>query len=347
MGQMHLKYWSRVAGTEIIALADLRPQLLQLAADKFAIPLRYPSHSDLIKNPDIEAVVVATRRYNNAYVSKDCLAAGKHVFSEKPLAMTMDQATSLVALADENNRHLIVGYQRRHDAGTQIAYNTFEQLVRTGELGKVTFVKARNFSGKDRLNDNDYVMSAEKRPEGFKWPSAPDWLPSQYHHTYDLFVNVFSHDLNIFKSFIKKMPKVKYVNFDYSQGFVFVLDYNDFLLSCTGGFNEQLKPEEKGEWDESLEIFFEKGRLDIQFAPPLIHTLSTHVELTRFGKGSEILSDGKNQRPAFELQSAAFIEAMTDSQKSITNAKDAIDDLLVTELIWKHYISTRSKRASN
>jgi predicted dehydrogenase len=339
VGQMHISHWSKVPNCEVVALAELRPQLRNLVVDKFAIPQSYDSHAELIANPNIDAVVVVTRRHNTAAVVDSCLRAGKHVFSEKPMAKTADQANQLAQTANQMGLTYSIGYQRRHDAGTQIAKKKFDELMRTGELGKVTLVQTWNFTGQDRqLNASNSLMTKEERPSGLFWQQIPEWLPKQYEDAYDRFINVSCHDVNMLRYFFKQNPKVKFADISRKQGWVVIFDYGEFLSTFVGGVNELNDGGKPGEWDEGLEIIFEKGRLYIKFSPPLIHDICTRVELSKNGQEKDILCDGYNQTPAFELQAKNFLQSVIQKQKPLTSGFDAQEDLQTIQEIWQQFL---------
>ena len=92
VGQMHLQHWLQLKNCKVVALSDLRPNLLAQVGKKYNISKLYNNHIELLANSEIEVVVVVTHRNNTASVVYDCLQSGKHVFSEKAIARTVEQA---------------------------------------------------------------------------------------------------------------------------------------------------------------------------------------------------------------------------------------------------------------
>jgi predicted dehydrogenase len=68
---------------------------------------------EMIGDPDVDAVVIATRHIDHAALAIDALAAGKHVFCEKPLALTSDELDAAMAAARAAPGTLLVGFNRR------------------------------------------------------------------------------------------------------------------------------------------------------------------------------------------------------------------------------------------
>ncbi len=343
VGQMHIRHWSGIPGCEIVAVADLRPRLKNLVAEKYGIPLQYDSHKDLLKNSEIEAVAVVVRRNNTAAVVYDCLSAGKHVFSEKPMAKTLDQAVKLADAAESNGLVYSIGYQRRHDAGTLIGRKKLEELLTTRELGKVSMVRSWNFTGQDRIQGQE-IMTDEDRPPGVFWEQTPSWLPDSMQHAYDRFINVYSHDVNMIRSLFGRTPRIEYINLENSQGLAGVFDFGDFLCVLEGGLNELNTWQERGEWDEGVEIFFERGRLIIKFAPPLIHDQCSRVELIK-GKEKTVLCSGTGNTPAFQLEAEDFVSAVRNNSEPMTSGRQAVEDSSFIESLWRHYLSRKGAPA--
>src|SRR5262249_49250885 len=87
IGQLaHLMNYVEIRECRVLALAEYRPDLRRRVAQRYDIPRTYATHHELLEDADVEAVVVVTPRPYTAPVVLDCLKAGKHVISEKPMA---------------------------------------------------------------------------------------------------------------------------------------------------------------------------------------------------------------------------------------------------------------------
>lgn len=100
---------------------------------------------------DIHAVVIATPAETHYALAKQAIEAGRDVFVEKPLALTVEQGASLVQLAHQQGRILMVGHVLEyHPAIVRLA-----ELVRLGELGKLHYIYSNRLSlGKIRREEN-------------------------------------------------------------------------------------------------------------------------------------------------------------------------------------------------
>ena len=93
---------------------------------------------------EIEAVAVSADFALQGEIAKDLLSAGKCVFMEKPMAVSVKQAESLLETAKSTNTKLMVGYMKRYDAGNELVKLNVAQFRQTKELGHITLpVKIR------------------------------------------------------------------------------------------------------------------------------------------------------------------------------------------------------------
>jgi predicted dehydrogenase len=116
-----------------VAIAESHAGRAKEAADRFKIARSYAHYRDLLDQPDIDAVTVALPNHLHAPVAIDALLAGKHVFLEKPMAVTAREAARIVEAAKKARRTLMVGQGLRFNRHTQMA----RLLIERGELGEV------------------------------------------------------------------------------------------------------------------------------------------------------------------------------------------------------------------
>ena len=145
-----------------MALAELRPGLAKLVAARWNIPRVYAGHRELLADPDVDAVVVVTQRSQTAAIVADALRAGKHVLSEKPMALSSVDGAALVELARDRGLVYAVGYMKRYDRGVAIARERIAQWRSDGRAGAMLLVRARMDGGDDCAGD-DWLMTTEPR----------------------------------------------------------------------------------------------------------------------------------------------------------------------------------------
>ena len=119
--------------TKSLHIAEIRPERLAEVAKATGAKSAVADYRELLGNPDIEAVYISATPETTHYpIARDCLAAGKHVFLEKPIAMELSEADELIGLARKKSLKFTIGYSQRFNP--KFAY--VRQSVRNGTIGK-------------------------------------------------------------------------------------------------------------------------------------------------------------------------------------------------------------------
>ncbi len=114
-------------------LAETRPERLEEMARKTNAKSRTGNYKDLLGNPEIEAVYVSATPEDTHYpMTRDFLAAGKHVFLEKPIALELSEADELIKLSKKNKLKFTIGYSQRFNP--KFAY--VRRSIRDGSIGR-------------------------------------------------------------------------------------------------------------------------------------------------------------------------------------------------------------------
>ncbi len=133
IGMVHLEILRRLAGVEVVAVADSNSALAKAAADKLGIPKVYAGGEELIADGEIEAVHNCSPNNVHFDLNRRAIEAGKDVLSEKPLSMTAKESAELVRLAEKHKTLTAVNFCYRYYPVVQEA----AARVRRGDLGDV------------------------------------------------------------------------------------------------------------------------------------------------------------------------------------------------------------------
>jgi inositol 2-dehydrogenase len=121
-----------VAEADLVAIADTGSKTGEEVAARFNVECYYTDYRELLDRADINAVVIATPTSTHARVIQDAAAAGKHIFSEKPLAQTLEECDEAIAAVRQAGVKLQLGFMRRFDA----AYALAKKKIDEGAIGQ-------------------------------------------------------------------------------------------------------------------------------------------------------------------------------------------------------------------
>jgi myo-inositol 2-dehydrogenase/D-chiro-inositol 1-dehydrogenase len=133
MGSVHVRNLARkIPEANLVALCDIRLEAAQALADELGIPRVVRDYHELLADPTIPAVLIATSTDTHAMIATDAARAGKHVFCEKPLALDLPSIDATLAAVEAAGVKLQVGFNRRFDP----AFRRVHDLVASGEIGR-------------------------------------------------------------------------------------------------------------------------------------------------------------------------------------------------------------------
>lgn len=133
MGPIHTEALRRLGYVEVVALAEATDDLARAKSQALHIPKGYGDFRQLIADPDVEVVHNCTPNAFHFEVSKAIIAAGKHVVSEKPLAMNAKESAELVDLATRAGVVNAIHFNYRNYPLVQ----NMRAMVKAGELGRL------------------------------------------------------------------------------------------------------------------------------------------------------------------------------------------------------------------
>jgi predicted dehydrogenase len=122
----------------VVAIADIEIGRAKKLAAEFDIPYVFNSHEKLLEVDEVDAVSVCTPPSAHAPATIEALKSGRHVMTEKPMAVDLTAARDMVAAAHTAGRVLAVDFQTRFIAQAQ----AMKQFIDSGELGNIYFARA-------------------------------------------------------------------------------------------------------------------------------------------------------------------------------------------------------------
>ena len=137
----------------------------------------YEDYQELLARPDIDAVVIATPDHQHAIIAIAACKAGKDVYLEKPMTLTIYEGQQLRKAVRKYSRILQIGSQQRSDAEFIHAAN----LCGEGELGKIGLIKV-HVGG----SPTPYTLPKQEVPAGLNWDKWLGPLPETIYYNSDL-----------------------------------------------------------------------------------------------------------------------------------------------------------------
>lgn len=147
-----IRTFAGLPGCRLVSICDLNPARLQSFPEKYPGVRTTARLEEVLADPAVEAVIIATPAESHRQIAEACLQAGRHVFVEKPLAACGRDAIALVRLAEEGGRILMVGHVFLFDT----AVSQMVHSVQAGEIGQIRYVHGvrTSMAGTARLDTN-------------------------------------------------------------------------------------------------------------------------------------------------------------------------------------------------
>ncbi len=133
------------------SICDIRKELKKTYQNQYPNISFTSSFSDILSNPSVKAVVIATPEETHYHLVKKALFADKDVFVEKPLALRLKEGEDLAEIVQKQKKILMVGHILHYHP----AVNKLKQLIDQGELGEIQYIYSNrlNIGGmRDKIN---------------------------------------------------------------------------------------------------------------------------------------------------------------------------------------------------
>ncbi len=133
----HFESCTKARNADLYAICDVADDLRERMAATHAPQKQYADYATMLADPDLEAVIIATSDAFHVPASLQALQAGKHVLSEKPLGVTVEEVLVLQEGVAKSGKLLQVGHMKRFDEGLQSAKSFIDT-----EMGQLLALKA-------------------------------------------------------------------------------------------------------------------------------------------------------------------------------------------------------------
>jgi len=132
MGRHHAKTLASLEGARVVACADASLEAALALAEANNVPNGTDDYRTLLDRPDVDAVFVCTPTFTHREIVVAAAQAGKEIFCEKPIALTVEDSQAMIAACDEAGVQLMIGFVRRYDNH----WGKVRELVQAGTIGR-------------------------------------------------------------------------------------------------------------------------------------------------------------------------------------------------------------------
>jgi predicted dehydrogenase len=332
MGQLaHIRSYALLREEcELVALAEPRQRTAELVAARYGIGRVYRDHRELLESEQLDGIVAAQPFRHHAVLLPELYPHVRHLFTEKPLALSAATGDRLARLAGESGCVHMLGYQRRSDPATVEAKRTVDAWKSSGELGGLRYLRicytdgdwTGNAHGLVDVGEQPPPVPAEEPPPEFAADDEALWALSTG-------VDELVHPLNLLRHFVGERYRLVFVHrsgrlcaFESESGVPMTIEVSPYRVSV--GF------------DEELLVAFERGYVRLCPAPSLAVNRAGRVEIFTDAGGA------LPQRVAPELpwidpqqaQAANFLRVCRGEAAPPTDAAEAAEDLhLVADIV--------------
>jgi predicted dehydrogenase len=328
MGQCaHLRNYVTVPDCEVAALAEIRPKLAKTVAARYGVPHVYNNHEEMLAKEDLDGVITVQTFTRHGIMVSELLKAGIPIFTEKPLAGSIEVGEKIVKAVERSGTWHMVGYHKRSDPATMYAKAEIDRLKQNGELGEMRYIRiimppgdfiAGGFIG--LIETDDPVPQLDQDP-------TPSDMDEKTYGEYLNFVNYYSHQVNLLRHLFGESFHVEYAD---PSGVVLVAKSE----SGIPGIIEMSPYATTWDWQESALVCFKNGWVKLELPAP--------VAMNRPGRVEIFKDPGKGVLPqrivpqfpwvhAMRQQAMNFVKAIKGEMKPPCEAKEALEDLKVAK----------------
>lgn len=243
----HLVGSTKARNIHLQAICDVSEALCKKMAAIYEPDSVYFDYSEMLADPKVEAVIIGIGDQFHIPCARQAVQAGKHVFIEKPMGVSIEECEELKRLADEKGVFVQIGHMKRYDEGLQFAKKFKEE-----KLGEVTTYKGWYCDGHGRYTLTDNMMPVLYSSDDMKKPAGnPKAVLDHYY--------LLGHGSHLFDTAMYFMGDIdavsaRYVNKDKLHSWL--IDCN-FADGSIGTLDLSVTIAQK--WHEGCEIYGTKG----------------------------------------------------------------------------------------
>ena len=335
MGQCaHLRNYATLPECEVVAIAEINEDVRTKVVARYGIAKTYSSHEEMLANEKLDGLVASQPFNRHGVLLPELYKAGIPVFTEKPLAASIEVGEKLLQSLKASKAKHMVGYHKRSDPATMYAKAEIDRLKETGELGALKYVRLTMPAGDWIANGfYDLISHEGPRPELSRDPDASD-MDNETFTQYFIFVNYYIHQVNLMRHLLGESYRVTFAD---PAGALFVAE----SASGKTAIIEQNPYNTTVDWQETALVCFEKGYVKITLPAPVTINRAGMVEILRDpgdGVVPQTIVPSLPWVSAMRQQASNFIKFVKGEAPAMCDATEALEDLQMARdylRLWK------------
>lgn len=337
---MHLPHLKELKEFEIQAVCDASPKLVKLIGDFYDVPERYTNYEELVKS-DLDVVMILT--FYHSDIAKAAAREGKHIFCEKPLSFSPQEAEEMIKAVNKAKVKLMVAYMKRYDEGYLLGQRLFKKmkdlrLIRVHDVCFENELALRTMFNLYRFNDiNPKIIKETNAKFDFRVRQALGKAPGYVDKAYRLMLELASHDITILRAAFGDPEKIIATSI-WPQGdfFASLLSYGkDVRCIFEAGRT-------KRNWfDEELTAYGMKETISIKFPNPFHKNAPTIVETIDMDGDKIIRKEVKASHcESFKCELKSFADCIINDKEPLTSGEEGLKDTQLMVKMIKKYASS-------
>jgi predicted dehydrogenase len=282
-------------------------------AQKFGVKKIFTDYHELLKDNEIDAVIVSLPTHLHLSCAKAAAEAGKHILLEKPIAKNVEEGKEIVSAANSNNVTLMIGYSYRFAP----VFQCLKSKIEGGELGEVQTGYATNIASGPFFHRTE---SGAPQP-------VPEWWFNQEFTGGGVLMDLGCHMINLIRWYMGEISDVKSY-FEHR----FNLDLED-QATCLLKFQSGRSAIVNVGW------FSQQSQLKVELFGTAAHFSTSHSAPSKVKTAVKLML----RRPApfflpHRREIAHFVQCIKENTCPLTTGEDAIKDLEAISLAYQNEI---------
>ena len=301
IGKVHLRHSLKLADANLVAVSDISKRALRNARQA-GVKKTYSDYEQLLKDPEINAVVIALPTHLHLQCAKRAAEEKKHILLEKPIAINVKEAQEIISAAEKTSVKLMIGYPLRFNS----TFRNIRDKIRGGALGDVEIAQAVNISsGPFFHREQDYAPTP-----------VPEWWFNKELTGGGALMDLGSHMINLLRWYFGEIMNIKSF-----LGHRFNLDFEDSAI-CVAKFESGTLGIINVGW------FSQATTVEVQLFGTVQNAKTEHKAPNPLLTAAQMLTTGSSkyfQPHLAELQH--FVNCIIHDVKPLSTGMDGLKDL--------------------